>query len=133
MNAQKQILCVDDDADDRFFLSRAFDDINSEVVVVEAQNGLEALDYLNDVKNSGKPLPCLIVLDINMPYLDGKQTFQRLRADSFFSKIPVVVFTNGGNPNDKNHFKTYGVDLVVKPDNISYMNEIANNLLSYCS
>jgi CheY-like chemotaxis protein len=133
MKLQKQILCVDDDADDRFFLSQAIDDLNAEVVVVEAQNGLEALDYLNDVKNSGKPLPCLIILDINMPYLDGKQTFQRIRADSFFSKIPVVVFTNSGNPNDKTLFKSFGVDLFVKPDNISYMNEIAHNLLSYCS
>ncbi len=54
---KKKILCVDDDADDRLFLTLAISDANPSVAVVEAQNGVEALDYLNGVKKDGSTLP----------------------------------------------------------------------------
>lgn len=129
---QKRILCVDDDADDRQFLSEAINEADPGVSVVEAENGIAALDYLNDVKSHYGEMPCLIVLDINMPLLDGKQMFQRLKEDPELTKIPVVVFTSSENPNDRQLFKSLGVLMLSKPDNLLYMNRIADNILSYC-
>lgn len=129
---KKRILCVDDDPDDRQFLSEAINEADPGVSVVEVENGVAALDYLNEVKTHYGEMPCLIVLDINMPLLDGKQTYQRLKEDPELKKIPVVVFTSSENPNDKQLFKSLGVLMLSKPDNLLYMNRIADNILSYC-
>src|SRR5687767_10565327 len=122
---KKKILCVDDDADDRLFLTEAINDMNPEVSVVSVENGIEAMNYLNDAKTEASNLPCLIVLDINMPLLDGKQTFQRLKDDPELKKIPVVVFTSSENPNDRQLFRNLGVLMLSKPDNLAYMNRVA--------
>jgi len=130
--SRKRILCVDDDEDDRMFLSQAISDVNPNVQVVEAVNGIDAIKYLDEMKQGGQHLPCLIVLDINMPLLDGKKTLERIKKDPRLKSIPVVVFTNSRNPSDMQLFKNYGVDMVSKPDNLVYLNKIATELLSYC-
>ena len=58
--------------------------------------------------HAAQQLPCLIVMDINMPKLDGKQTFVQLQADSIFSNIPVVVFSTSSSPMDKLFFQSKG-------------------------
>lgn len=131
-NSHKIILYVDDDADDREMLSSAFKKISPSINVVEAENGLAALKYLDEAKKNGH-LPCLIVLDINMPVLDGRQTFHRIREDSFLEKVPVVVFTSSSNPNDKSFFERHGVGLITKPSSISYLRTIAENMIRNCS
>ncbi len=68
-----------------------------------------------------------------MPYQDGKQTCQRIKEDPSLNRIPIVIFTNSENPNDKSLFKTFGVEMVTKPDNLEFMNRIAGNFLNYCS
>ena len=124
---------MDDDADDRLFLSDAIVHIDPNVSIVEVENGIEAINYLNRAKGKRGSLPCLIVLDLNMPLLDGKQTYQRLKADPDFKEIPVVVFTSSENPNDEKLFRSLGVVLLSKPDNLAYMNNIAGDILSYCT
>ncbi len=130
--SQKKILCVDDDFDDRLFLTEAIGDVTTEVIVIGAENGVEAMNYLNRAKDSGEGLPCLIVLDINMPMLDGKETLDRIKSDPHLENIPIVVLTNSKNPRDKTHFANRGVQLVVKPDNVAFMEKIAVDLLTYC-
>ena len=129
-NNPTTILYVDDDEDDREFLSEAFKEVAPEVEVVLAENGLKALDYLSAVKDNHTKLPSLIVLDINMPYLDGVQTFQRIKQEPELQRVPVVIFTSSENPSDKTLFSGFGVELITKPDNISYLNQIANRMLS---
>jgi CheY-like chemotaxis protein len=104
----KTILYIDDDPDDREILISAVTESNSGYKVVEAENGLKGLDYLNRVKQDGG-LPCLIILDLNMPVLDGRQTLHRIRQDSSFQKVPVVLYTSSNNPNDKSFFHEQGV------------------------
>jgi len=112
MISHKAVLYVDDDEDDRFLLTEAIRDMAPALKVVEAENGIKALEYLKDAKNN---LPCLVVLDINMPYMDGKQTLERIKADQDLSGLDVVIFTSSENPNDKMFFKSKGVNMVVKP------------------
>ncbi|HVK97864.1 MAG TPA: response regulator, partial [Flavisolibacter sp.] len=95
MNVQNtKILYIDDDADDRQFLAEAIKMVNPTVEVVCAENGIKGLDYLNTVKKTDAELPSLIVLDINMPYLDGKETFHTIRKDPELGTIPIVVFNS---------------------------------------
>lgn len=130
---QKTILCVDDDADDRWLLTEAISLVQPEVSIVEAENGQKALDYLQIQKSSLAPLPSLIILDINMPFLDGKETLSRIKADPELQGVPVVIFTSSENPNDKKLFNSQGVPFLSKPYSIDHMTGVVGNLLDHCA
>ena len=127
----KTILCVDDDVDDRYLLSNAINTINPSIEVVEAGNGLEAIRYLNEAKERND-LPCLVVLDINMPVLDGKKTLEKIKTDTSLGSVPIIVFTSSNNPNDRAAFHSQGVDMVTKPDNYVYFQQLVQNFLVLC-
>lgn len=128
---QKTILYVDDDEDDRDILSHAIRAISPDVGLVLAGDGLSALDYLNRQKECNAQLPGLIVLDINMPYLDGRQTLEKIRSNPALQNIPIIIFTSSENPQDKALFNSLGVELITKPDNIHYMNRVASYMVSH--
>lgn len=128
----RTILYVDDDPDDRDIFFQAVKGINPQVNVVFAENGVQALDYLHAALSSAARLPCLMVLDINMPVLDGKETFQRVQKDERLQSLPVIVFTSSQKPADKQLFNSMGIELIVKPSNMDYMNNIANRMVGFC-
>src|SRR5215217_4173287 len=92
LNQPRTILCIDDDADDLQLLQEAMNSIDPDCTIIKAFDGMHGLAILSEMK-SKDTLPCLIVMDINMPKLDGKQTFIKLQADSVLSSIPTVVFS----------------------------------------
>jgi DNA-binding response OmpR family regulator len=77
-------------------------------------------------------LPCLIVLDLNMPYLDGKETFKKIRNELNMVSVPVIVFTSSHNPNDRNLFDTLGIEFITKPDDFSLLNKIVSHMVNVC-
>ncbi len=129
---QKFILYVDDDQDDRELLADAITSAHPEVNVMLAENGLDALQSLAGMKAANKRLPCLIVLDINMPFLNGKETFDRLRQDAVLGKVPVIVFSSSEKPQDKALFNELGIEFFTKPSDIAYMSRIVNHMISVC-
>ena len=129
---QKTILYVDDDTDDQVLLAEAIKTASPDMDVVLAGNGLEALSFLAEKKNKCENLPCLIVLDLNMPFLDGKETYLRLRSDSNLQNIPVIVFSSSERPGDKDLFNGFGIEYFTKPSNYSYMNQIVHHMIEVC-
>jgi CheY-like chemotaxis protein len=129
--SNKVILHIDDDADDREMLSIAFHDINANVQVVEKENGLAGLQYLCDAKVAGK-LPCLIVLDVNMPFLDGKQTLAKIREHASLDGLKILVYTSSNSPHDQSYFAERGVELITKPAEVSGINRVAQKMITYC-
>ena len=73
----KIVLCVDDDPDDRDLIRNAIFHVDPSYTVAHATNGKEALQYLQ--RASETELPCLVILDINMPVMDGKQTLVEIK------------------------------------------------------
>ncbi len=132
MRFDKSILCVDDDEDDVAFLSEALQQIDPHIKIAVAENGLKALDYLDEIREKDNKLPCLIILDINMPYMDGKQTFYKLQADPVLQKVPVVIFTSSAHPADKAMFTGMGIEFITKPNTLSGIQKIADQLLRNC-
>jgi len=132
MSKPKVILYVDDDADDREFLCEAIKGADPKVDIVCAENGIKALEYLHDIKKTNADVPCLIILDINMPFLDGKETFGEIKKDPAFESIPVLIFSSSERPNDKILFNTLGVEFISKPTNLVYMNSIAQRMINIC-
>ncbi|PZX55942.1 response regulator receiver domain-containing protein [Algoriphagus ratkowskyi] len=128
---EKIILHVDDDPDDRDLLREVMQKVAPNVKLTFAINGLQALETLNLAKET-QSLPCLIVLDLNMPYLNGAQTFERIKADTSLSKIPIVVLSSGENPSDKSMFSQAGVDYFAKPIEFSALKAIGSHLANLC-
>ena len=116
-NEPRTVLCVDDDPDDRELVCTVIKDIDPSFNVIHAENGLEAHNILSKAKATGQ-FPCLVILDINMPIMDGKETLVKIKEDKVLSRIPVAMFTTSSNEADKTFFSKYGVALVTKPSNI---------------
>jgi CheY-like chemotaxis protein len=129
----KVILYVDDDADDRELLTAVIRQKDKRIIIIEAGNGREALQYLHKVKLDGDTFPCLIVLDINMPILDGRETFRHLQADPALKQLPVMILTSSLDPADKNYFHSHGIKLVAKPTDIRVMEHLAGDIIAYCN
>ena len=97
MQESEPILLVEDDTVDAMTVKRALRDLKVSNPVVHVTNGEEALEYLRDVT---KPKPCLILLDINMPKMNGIELLKVLKADPGLHRIPVVMLTTSTNDRD---------------------------------
>jgi CheY-like chemotaxis protein len=109
----KFVLYADDDTDDRTWVSEAFKVTGSSLTIRFVENGRQVIDFLKD--NSIHP--ALIVLDLNMPEMDGRQTLQHLKSDPAVKDIPVAIVTTSSNKIDREVCKRLGASLyLTKPD-----------------
>ena len=125
------VLCVDDDPDDRELIRNAIFKVDPSYTVAHATNGKEALQYLN--RASETELPCLVILDINMPVMDGKQALLEIKKNEKWDQMPIVVFTTSAHPSDFYFCREQGVELVTKPSNFVQITSEAERLLQHCS
>jgi CheY-like chemotaxis protein len=125
------ILHVDDDPDDLEMLQDAIGKLENKYRVIESSDGVDALQQLEELKKEGT-LPCLIVLDINMPKLDGRQTFMAIKSDPELAKIPVVIFSTSSSPMDRMFFEHKHVEYMTKPILFQNFLDTAQRLLGYC-
>ena len=126
------ILLVEDDPDDALMMTDVLDKITSIDIVLKT-NGIEGLNYLEETKKNNHPLPCLIILDINMPVLDGKKMLALLKKENDFQYIPVVVFTTSFNENDRVYCEGFNVPMVTKPNDLETFNLTVRKFLEYCT
>ena len=129
-NNSKKVLCVDDDEDDQMIVAETIQEIDSSIEVVTALNGVEALDILERSKTNND-LPCLIIMDINMPLMDGKQTLVEIKKDRALDSVPVVMFTTSSSQLDIAFCEQYGVDFITKPINLQDFHNTIQKLLSF--
>ncbi len=129
MVVNNTILCVDDDVDDLHLLQKAIQTIDSKYKIIEAYNGVEAIDELRKMKEEGN-LPALIVLDVNMPKMDGRETFVSMQNDEELSKIPVVILSTSSSVLDRIFFHKKNVEYITKPIQFDTLVAIAEKLLS---
>ena len=124
------VLYADDDIDDKNWVKEACKSLNSSLQIEFVETGRCVLEYL---KNSdGNNRPSLIVLDLNMPELDGKQTLKALKSNPDFKNIPVVIVTTSSNSIDKDVCKRLGASLfLIKPNNYADWQEIVNQFEPY--
>src|SRR5689334_17423912 len=101
---RKLILYAEDDTDDRYIFENSFTAYRNEVDIHLFNDGLQILNYIK--KNPGLR-PNLIVLDINMPELDGKDALRILRDMPAYANIPVVLLTTSSSPVDRYFAQRY--------------------------
>ena len=129
----KLLLCIEDDEDDCTWIAEAAAEVDPAIVFVNKRNGREALQFLNNQK-SHHYLPCLILLDINMPVMNGKETLITIKKDPVLKEIPIIVFTTSTNMMDVTFCERFGVDLITKPQTLGEFKRIVEYLvLSRCA
>ncbi|MHC4364324.1 MAG: response regulator [Planctomycetota bacterium] len=113
MRNSKPILLVEDDDVDAMTAKRALGDLRITNPLVHAANGEQALRYLRDENNKK---PCLILLDLNMPKMNGIEFLKTVKVDDGLRTIPVVVLTTSRNEKDiVESFELSAAGYVVKP------------------
>jgi CheY-like chemotaxis protein len=126
------VLYADDDPDDLELVQDAFAKYSNNVEVVSFMDGISALSYLQEL-SSLDPTPCLVILDINMPVLNGKEALVRLRQMERFESVPVVLFTTSSQPNDKSFATRYNAGFVTKPLDVKQMEVITDQFIDHCA
>ncbi len=130
------ILVADDDIDDRLMIEEAFAEkrVNNPIDFVE--DGEELLQYLHRegpyADRAGEPYPGLILLDLNMPKIDGREALQRMKSDPELQRIPVVVLTTSQAEEDI--VRTYGMGVnsfITKPVTFEGLVDIVSILCNY--
>ena len=98
------ILVADDDSDDRLLIQEAFDEVQLSNPLEFVQDGVELLDYLyrrnGYSRLSGTALPGMILLDLNMPRMDGREAPEIIKGDSDLRRIPVIILTTSRAEED---------------------------------
>jgi|SRR5215204_3937744 len=126
------ILWADDDADDLMLMKEILLKNNRNYQIKEVRNGKEALEFLEaSVQTSS--LPCLIILDINMPILDGKETLSILKKTESYKDIPVVIFTTSNSELDRLFCKKHDVEMITKPPHYKSLENAVLKLMNLCN
>jgi CheY-like chemotaxis protein len=113
MRNTKPVLLVEDDAIDTMTVRRAFRDLKLSNPLAHATNGEDALEYLRNPENAR---PCVILLDLNMPRMNGVEFMKAVKADSSLKKIPIVVLTTSRDDRDiVESYKLSAAGYIVKP------------------
>jgi CheY-like chemotaxis protein len=115
---KKEILLVEDNPDDVELTRIAFAESNIANQLVVVSDGAEALDYLfARGRHAGRDpaqLPSIVLLDLNLPKVDGREVLQAIRADERTRTLPVVVLTTSAEPFDVEASYALGVNSYIQ-------------------
>lgn len=129
------ILIADDDADDRLFLEQALRQAGYTDEVRSVEDGEELLNYLlhsgpYTIQNS--PRPTLLILDLNMPRMNGFQALEAIKERDELRWLPVVVMSTSTADEDVIRSYNLGVNsFITKPFNYNRMVEVISTLKTY--
>lgn len=108
----KKVLLADDDADDREIFQRVLDKQSEIKLVGSVENGREVINYLNTIEQP-EDLPHLIILDHNMPMMNGTETLGAIKSSSRYKGINVVIYSTYSDHNLREKCKQLGASMVI--------------------
>jgi CheY-like chemotaxis protein len=124
------ILAVDDDLEDLELMQDSFAGLNPAIKFNKLTNASEVLPYLDKLADT--QLPCLIILDYNMPQLNGAQVIAQLRKTPRYEPIPkVVLSTSNASTHIRDCMQNGAAKYFVKPPSLKELARVAQEMLSY--
>lgn len=127
----KFILCGEDDKDDEELLNEIFSGVDGSFSLVFVNNGQKLVAALNQLPDDG--LPCLLLLDYNMPELNGAEILKELKKNDRYNSIPKIIWSTSGGEMYKQLCLNLGAaDYVIKPSNVNDLQKIVAYMISYC-
>lgn len=121
------VLYVDDDKDDLQLTEEAFGRYPG-VELITFSDSYKFLKYIIDHKSSGF-LPALIMIDINMPLLNGRELLTILRSYKEYKAVPMALYTTSSQSTDRNFARGFEARFITKPDSIDELNLIIDDLV----
>ncbi len=131
---QINVLHVEDDDVDIMIVKRAFGRLNLPYPLHIARNGVDALSKLRGTDGFEKlnPTPQIILLDLNMPKMNGLEFLEELRKDPELRHISVFIFSTSNNENDLRQAHQLNVaGYIIKPVNLESFTETLNTLQNF--
>jgi CheY-like chemotaxis protein len=127
----KKILMADDDNDDWFLVEDALRRLGQKDIISFVPGGEELLGALETAHETNS-LPSVIVLDLNMPRMNGIETLEQLKKDERFSFIPVIIYTTSVNTAEKEQCMLLGAsEYIIKRGSFEENIKIAGIFLTY--
>jgi CheY-like chemotaxis protein len=131
----RKILIAEDDEEDQMLLSEAFKEIDDSIELMFVDNGEALMDYFKKIEknNSWNDLPTIVLLDLNMPRMDGRQALKAIKQlKEPLNIIPIIVFSTSKSFLDIQFCYSNGVNSYIKkPSSFSELKEIVKLLSEY--
>lgn len=136
MNGNKFILLVEDNEPDVLLTQRALKKNKIPIKMAVARDGEEALNYLfcegEFSTRNPEEIPHLILLDLNLPKIDGLEVLRRIRANEKLKRLPVVVMTSSKQYSDLEKCYELGANSYIrKPVDFLEFSEAIKGLINY--
>lgn len=125
------VLYADDDIDDLELVTEAFVKYSNHLELKTVTDGLEVLSYLKNISEQDV-MPCLVILDINMPKLNGRETLLQMRGLKQCKEVPAILFSTSSQPYDKDFAASYNAGFITKPMDYRQMDMIAIQFINHC-
>lgn len=129
--ARNLIIYAEDDEDDQQLVREYITQYAANTDILILNNGAEAVSYLDSLSASDKT-PCLIILDINMPRMNGLEALKHIKANQRFANVPAILFTTSSQLQDKNFAARYNASFITKPIDSKQMKKIAEKFIEHC-
>jgi two-component system response regulator len=130
---RRVVLLVEDNQLDVELTRQCFNEVAPSVRLCHVANGVEAMSYLRrEGQHAEAPRPQLVLLDLNMPMMDGREMLAQMKNDAALKHIPVVVLTNSQSAEDV--LKSYQLlanSYIRKPLDFEQFLEITQVLVNY--
>ncbi len=131
MSDKHTIFYAEDDPDDLLIVKQAFETYDNGTRLVHAMNGFEALETLQTLQ-AHNTLPCLILLDINMPGMDGRETLVRIKQQESLRHIPAIMFSTSSSHLDKEFAAKWDARFFTKPLVYADMEKMVETFMAIC-
>lgn len=125
------IVYAENDFDDYYLLKTAFEEVRKDIDLVHVDNGWELLQHLQNLKLPSL-FPSLVILDLNMEGIGGKETLQIMKSTKRYSHVPIVMFTSSKSSIDRNFCKEYNIDMITKPSSFEELMKKAKSFGALC-
>ncbi|KAI9432814.1 response regulator receiver protein [Russula earlei] len=128
------ILVAEDDSDDKFLLQAIFEERGYDTPLEFVSNGVELIEYLGNIQldEENANYPAFILLDLNMPKMDGRQALKQIKEHAVLKKIPVVVFSTTKNDIEIKRCYELGANTyIVKPSNFESLANAIDRIRNY--
>lgn len=130
MNRNASILICDDDEDDLYLVKSIFNDTKFSNQTVYLKDGAQLLEYLQNQKKDTSV--GLVLLDLNMPKIDGREALKIIKSNPEFRRIPVVILTTSNAPQDIEKCYELGANcFMTKPSSYEGLNDAIKTLSKF--
>ena len=126
----KFIVLGEDDIDDEELLKELFSSVDDSFSLTFMNNGKQIIDYLTGLQNH---LPCLIILDYNMPQLNGADILKELQGHPRYAGIPKIIWSTSQTDTYREKCLELGADdYIIKPSKVNEMVRVIQHMISFC-